>query len=209
MTHRKRSGKRGSRIRTDGFTLMEVLVTLLILTALALLSYRGLNTVLTTRDQVTAETDKWLQLGAFVARFKQDVQLAAPYPVRGAVELLPAWQGRYFSGDAPDPDYPALEFSRFASVEGQDRPRRVAYTLNAAGELELWLWPGLDVTATPARYPVLGGVVRAEFAYMNADLVWVAMWPLSPQDAAIPRAVRLTLELRTGEVFVRVFALGT
>jgi hypothetical protein len=169
------------------------------------LSYRGLDTVLSARDQVTAETDKWLQLHAAMTRFKQDVQLAAPYAQRGFATPGPAWQGRVDTTDGA----PQLEFSRFASIEGQDRIRRVAYTLNAAGELELWLWPGLDALAEPARYAVLHDVVRAEFAYMNAELAWVVAWPASPLDAALPRAVRLTLELASGEVLVRVFALGT
>jgi general secretion pathway protein J len=205
MIHQRQPGTCNKRIHSGGFTLIEVMVTLLILAALALLSYRGLDTVLTSRDQVRAETEKWLQLEAFITRFKQDVQVAAPYPLRSAAGLMPAWQGRATA----DTSGPQLEFSRFAAVEGQDRIRRVAYTLNAAGDLELWLWPGLDAGAEPARYPVLHDVVRLEFDYMNAALQWVSAWPLQALDAAIPRAVRLTLELGTGEVLVRVFALGT
>jgi general secretion pathway protein J len=204
MLRKHRCTFRGS-LPARGFTLIEVLVTLLILTALALLSYRGLDTVLTARDQVTAETDKWLQLNAAMTRFKQDVQLAAPYAQRGSTMSGPAWLGKVDATDGA----PQLEFSRFASIEGQDRIRRVAYTLNTAGELELWLWPGLDSLAEPERYAVLHDIVRAEFAYMNAELSWVVAWPQSPLDAALPRAVRLTLQLASGEVLVRVFAVGT
>jgi len=187
-----------------GFTLIELLTALLILSLLALMSYRGLGAVLDTRAHLRQETDKWRGVANFFARFEQDVQLAAPRPVRTASGSAPAWLGR------PDTmPGPRLEVSRFASAEGVDTPRRVAYALNEKQEIELWLWPGLDVApdALPARYPVLSGVTKFEFQYLNADLAWVGAWPTSPRDAAIPRAVRLRIVLASGEEIVRVFAL--
>jgi len=187
-----------------GFTLIELLTALLILSLLALMSYRGLGAVLDTREHVRQETDKWRRVANFFARFEQDVQLAAPRPVRTASGSAPAWLGR------PDTmPGPRLEASRFASAEGVDTPRRIAYGLNEKQEIELWLWPGLDVApdALPARYPVLSGVTKFEFQYLNADLAWVGAWPTSPRDAAIPRAVRLRIVLASGEEIVRVFAL--
>jgi len=187
-----------------GFTLIELLTALLVLSLLALMSYRGLGAVLDTRAHLRQETDKWRGVANFFARFEQDVQLAAPRPVRTASGSAPAWLGR------PDTmPGPRLEVSRFASAEGVDTPRRVAYALNEKQEIELWLWPGLDVApdALPARYPVLSGVTKFEFQYLNADLAWVGAWPTSPRDAAIPRAVRLRIVLASGEEIVRVFAL--
>ena len=187
-----------------GFTLIELLTALLILSLLALMSYRGLGAVLDTRAHLRQETDKWRWVANFFARFEQDVQLAAPRPVRTASGSAPAWLGR------PDTmPGPRLEVSRFASAEGVDTPRRVAYALNEKQEIELWLWPGLDVApdALPARYPVLSGVTKFEFQYLNADLARVGAWPTSPRDAAIPRAVRLRIVLASGEEIVRVFAL--
>jgi general secretion pathway protein J len=187
-----------------GFTLIELLTALLILSLLALMSYRGLGAVLDTRAHVRQETDKWRRVANFFARFEQDVQLAAPRPVRTASGSAPAWLGR----PATTPG-PRLEVSRFASAEGVDTPRRIAYGLNEKQEIELWLWPGLDVApdALPARYPVLSEVTKFEFQYLNDDLAWVGAWPTSPRDAAIPRAVRLRIVLASGEEIVRVFAL--
>lgn len=42
-----------------GFTLIEVLTALLVLSLLALMSYRGLSAVLDAREHVRAETEKW------------------------------------------------------------------------------------------------------------------------------------------------------
>ena len=195
-----------SALPARGFTLIELLAALLILSLLALMSYRGLGAVLDARAHVSQETEKWRRVAAFCARFQQDVQLAAPRPVRIASGEAPAWLGR--SDATPGP---RLELSRFASAEGTDTPRRVAYGLNEKQEIELWLWPGLDAapSALPARYPVLRGVVKFEIQQLNADLVWVGAWPTSPRDALIPRAVRLHIVLASCEEIVRVFALNS
>jgi general secretion pathway protein J len=191
-------------ISLRGFTLIELLTALLILSLLALMSYRGLGAVLDAREHVTQETDKWRRVASFFARFERDVQLAAPRPVRSASGTVAAWRG------TPDATLePRLEFSRFSSVEGVDSPRRLGYRLNERQEIELWVWPGLDIApnALPARYPVLTGVTTFELKYLNANLVWMDTWPSSAADSPIPYAVRLRIALTSGEEIVRVFAL--
>lgn len=191
---------------THGFTLIELLIALLILSALALMSYRGLGAVLDAREHVTRETDKWRRVAAFVARFERDVNLAAPRPIRSAPGVAPAWRG--IPGATSEPQ---LEFSRFASVEGMDSARRLGYQLNDRQEIELWLWPGLDIApgTLPARYPVLTDVTAFDLQYLNASLAWTDGWPGSAADAPIPRAVRLRIVLASGEEIVRVFGLGS
>jgi general secretion pathway protein J len=187
-----------------GFTLLEVLTALFILSLLALMSYRALGAVLDTREQVRAETEKWRRVATFFSRFERDIQLAAPRPGREAGRDLAAWSGKPqtpFSG--------IVEFSRFASAQGTDVPRRVAYALNERQEIELWLWPALDVAPNivPAHYPVLAGVTRFELLYLTSDLKWVGAWPASEREASIPRAVQVRIAIASGEEIVRVFAL--
>ena len=176
-------------MRQRGFTLIELMSALLILSLLAVMSFRGLGAVLDARDQVRQETEKWRSVAAFFARFKRDVQLSAPRPIRAASERL--------------------EFSRFAAAEGFDTPRRVAYRLNENHEIEISLWPGLDATphAPPARYVVLPAVAQFELQYLDSELVWVGAWPRTQRDPPLPRAVRLRIVLASGEELVRVFAL--
>jgi general secretion pathway protein J len=190
--------------RARGFTLVEIMVALLVLSLLALLSYRGLSAVLDAREHVRHETDKWQRVAVFFARFQRDVELAAPRPARHVDGPVPAWRG------APaDTARAQLEFSRFASTEGVDTARRIGYRLNARNEIELWLWPALDVApdTLPARYPVLAGVKTFELKYLNPALAWVDAWPTSLADPPIPRAVRLRIVLASDEEIVRVFAL--
>lgn len=187
-----------------GFTLIEVMTALLVLSLLALMSYRGLGAVLDAREHVKLETDKWRRVAAFFARFERDVELAAPRSVRTATGPAPAWRGaRSASAEA------SLEFSRFASTENVDTARRVGYRLNEKSEIELWLWPGLDVAPDlqPARYPVLAGVKTFELQYLAPSLAWVDVWPTSAADLPIPRAVRLRVVLASDEEIVRIFVL--
>jgi general secretion pathway protein J len=179
----------GQATRQRGFTLIELMSALLILALLAVMSFRGLGAVLDARDQVRQETEKWKRVAALFSRFQHDVQLSAPRPVRTA-------PGR-------------LEFSRFATAEDIDAPRRVAYRLNENREIELWLWPGLDVApnAQPARYTVLSAVAQFELQYLDAGLAWVDAWPRSERDPTLPQAVRVRIVLDSGEDLVRVFAL--
>ena len=204
--------KRILGIKPRGFTLIELLAALVILSLLALMSYRGLASVLDAREYVRQETEKWRRVTSFLARFERDVQLAAPRPVRAGSKSLPAWQGTVKAqpGEAPSP---YLEFSRFGSTEGMDGARRIAYVHNHRQDIELWLWPSLDVaTGTlPARYTVLAGVTKLEFQYLTASLVWVNAWPDATPDSpismisSIPKAVRLRVVLGSGEDIERIF----
>lgn len=187
-----------------GFTLIEVMTALLVLSLLALMSYRGLGAVLDAREHVKHETDKWRHVAVFFSRFERDVELAAPRPVRTASGVAPAWLGTPQATAAA-----TLEFSRFASSDGVDTARRIGYRLNDKHEIELSLWPGLDAApdAQPARYPVLNGVKSFELQYLNPALAWVNAWPTAPTDQPLPRAVRLRIVLSSNEEIVRVFVL--
>lgn len=188
-----------------GFTLIELLTALLILSLLAVMSHRGLGTVLDARAHIQQETTKWQRVAAFSARFEQDVHLVAPYAMRLPTGSAPALIGRPATTQAP-----RLEFSRFAAAEGVEAPRRVGYGLNDRQEVELWLWQGLDAQASqpPARYPVLADVAELDLHYLGSDLAWAGAWPVPPDNSAMPRAVRLRVLLASGEEIVRVFALN-
>ena len=192
------------RIRgVAGFTLIELLTALLVLSLLTLMAYRGLSVVMASRDHIQAESTKWRQAEAFFTRFERDVRLAAPRRVRTDTGTARAWLGR------PDARQgPLLEFSRFAGTPA-DTPRRIGYGINSAHQIELWIWPALDVAADtpPTRYMVLGDVLRLNFQYLGPALTWNRAWPLQASDPQLPLAVRLQVEFDSGETITRVFAL--
>jgi general secretion pathway protein J len=195
-----------------GFTLIELLVALAVLSLLAVMSYRGLGAILDAQEYVKRETEKWRRINLFLTRFERDVQLAIPRPVRTGSGILPAWLGVIKA--APDGGMlPYMEFSRLGSIEETDVARRTAYQLNDKREIELWLWPGLDIGpgAAAMRYPVLAGVAKMELHYLTANRAWVNTWPSAAPDSpvstasSVPQAVRLHIALASGEEIERIF----
>jgi general secretion pathway protein J len=195
-----------------GFTLIELLVALTVLSLLAVMSYRGLGAILDAQEYVRRETEKWRRINLFLTRFERDVQLAIPRPVRTGSGVSPAWLGVIKA--APDGDLlPYMEFSRLGSIEETDAGRRTAYQLNDKREIELWLWPSLDIGPRTAamRYPVLAGVAKMELHYLTANRAWVNAWPNAAPDSpvstisSIPQAVRLRIALASGEEIERIF----
>jgi general secretion pathway protein J len=166
-------------MRIRGFTLIELMSALVILSLLALMSFRGLSAVLEARDQVRQESEKWKAVAAFFARFQRDLQLSAPIPVSGSARRF--------------------EFNRLALAESADASPRVAYELNENREIEL--------TLAAKRYRVLSAVAGFELQYLDPALAWVEAWPRTERDPPLPHAVRLRLVLASGEELVRVFSL--
>ena len=71
---------RARRIATRGFTLLEVLVACALLAVLAVISWRGLESVLSARDRITSYSD---DLRAMTVAFSQiDEDLRRSWPVR-------------------------------------------------------------------------------------------------------------------------------
>ncbi len=186
--------------RLHGFTLIELLSALLVLSLLALLSYRALAAVGDTRAHVTAETEKWRSVTLFFDRFERDIMLAAPRTARDA----PAWRGDFDAGAGS-----SIDFSRGADAVAGASPRRVSYRLNHDHAIEAALWPALDNTANAAatRYPLLDGVARFELRYLGADRSWSSRWPVGAEDASLPRALQVRVTLASGEDIVRTFSL--
>ncbi|GHD63029.1 type II secretion system protein J [Jeongeupia chitinilytica] len=194
------------RADRHGFTLLELLVALAIFSVIALVAWRGLDSVATTKLRLDAEAQSWRDLALVFDRLGDDIGQSVLRPWRdGGGQLQPALVGR--NGDAAT-SAPALELVRLA----RDRdPQHVAYRLKD-GRLELLLWNALDPAATeqPTVLPLLDGIDRFEPAFLDDANAWQARWPVSasePAAAPLPRAVKVTLARVGSAPIERVFAL--
>jgi general secretion pathway protein J len=189
-----------------GFTLVEVLVAVAILALVATIAWRGTAAMTDAEARLGAESARWQQLDAFVARLEGDMRLAIPRAVRSGNVREPAW---WAVPDDAQGDV-ALVFTR-AGPDALDEPgsggQRVGYRLRD-GRIEVLYWQRLDnpPTVTPASYALVDGVARFRVLQLTADDRWTDRWPL-PGATPIPRGVRIEIGLADGSVIERWLAL--
>ncbi len=192
-----------------GFTLVELLVSLVILALLAMAGYRGLDAVLQARERVASETRKWQHLAFFFARFEQDVAQAVRRSARDTGGVARAeWLGHAVVVGEDDAE---LTFTR-AGIADQGAallaPQRIAYRLEQ-GKIVLLRWPSLDQAerAKPVRYTVLEGVSEFKLRYLDINGNWLSQWPPSGLTNGLPQGAEVSLTLTGGEKITRIFAL--
>lgn len=199
--------------KTKGFTLIEVIVALSIFAVLSVVGYKGLNSLIETKERVAAEDDKWQQLILFFDRVELDVKQSVNRPIRGRDGgREPAWLGRPTYAE----EYGAqLVFSRFGDSEQTGflmDTRRIAYRLHD-GAIELLIWPSLDAApnAKPEVFKVLPHVAQITLSYLTQDGRLVNAWPesfeVSETKSFAPSALQMSIKLDTGETVTRIFAI--
>jgi general secretion pathway protein J len=195
-----------TRLRCAGFTLVEVLLALAIFGVISVLAYRATSTLTEGEAQLSAEAARWRTLEALFTRLEADIRQAVPRSVLAGPRVEPAWlaQPADSAGNA------SLVFSR-AGTEFSDDPgvagQRIGYRLRGHA-VEIAYWPQLDNAASvqPAVYTLADGVAGFRIAYLTRSGSWRDTWPV-PEEAALPRAVRVDLKLDSGEAIERWFVL--
>jgi general secretion pathway protein J len=192
--------------RSAGFTLIEVLLALAIFGVISVLAYRATAALTDGEARLTAEAQRWRNLEALFTRFEADIRQAVPRDSRAGARVEPAWLA--LQADAAG--NAALVFSR-AGAEFAEEPgiagQRIGYRLRGHA-VEIAYWPQLDNAADrqPAVYTLVDGVTAFRIAYLSRAGAWRDSWPVQG-EAALPRAVRVDLQLDSGEEIERWFAL--
>ncbi len=192
--------------RRAGFTLIEVLLALAIFGVIAVLAYRATAALTDGEAQLSAEAQRWRTLEALFTRFEADIRQAVPRSARAGSQIEPAW----LALPADNAGNAALVFTR-AGAEFADDPgiagQRIGYRLRGHA-VEIAYWPQLDNTAEarPAVYTLADGVAGFSVAYLSRAGAWRDNWPLQG-EADLPRAVRVSLKLDSGESIDRWFVL--
>lgn len=207
-------------MRSRGFTLVEALVAIAILGVVALLAWRATDAMTGSEAAVSAESRRWQDLDALLARMEADFREAIPRVTRAngdasataasafasaPADLAPGWAA------APDAHGDTvLAFSR-AGPDAFDEPgaggQRVGYRQEGSN-LEVLYWRGFDdLHATaPAAYTLARGIRHFRVLALTDAGSWSATWPLAG-EAPIPRGVRIEITLDDGSEIERVLAL--
>ncbi len=172
--------------RAAGFTLLEVLVALVLMSVFSLAAYQGLNTVLAAERQSLGEMARWRSVALAFNLMQNEL--------RGA---LPGTLGDSQPGFAfvlqENGDW-SLAFDHQLGADAGGGIARVEYRF-AGGELRR----GEGQASTT----LLVGLRAARLGFLDRAGVWLTAWP-APGTA--PRALAVDLDWENGLSLRRVFA---
>lgn len=194
----------------NGFTLIELLVALMVFSLLAIAGYRGLQSVLDTRNHLDAETRKYQSLTQFFTRLGGQLEQSRNRPVRLA-------DGREqaalvgFAAEQSALEDAQLFFTRGGGVDATGAlvtPQRIGYRLRNQ-TVELLRWDHLDQAPTnkPKVDAVLQNVREFNLRYLSLAMTWEKQWPSAANNAAPPKGMEVEVVLASGEKIKRVFVL--
>lgn len=203
------TGRRGSRAtRSGGFTLLELLIAVALLSVLAVLSWRGMDSVLRSRDRIVQSSDELRALSVAFAQLEQDVRGSWAVGLLGLDE--PAIAFAVHGEDAQ----PELALVRETSANQPLQLQRVRYRLHEH-RLERGFAPWTTSGVDPARpvseqplvwQPLLADIDQVQFRAWIAARGWFsAATPTRDAGRARVDGVELTI-VRGGERIVRVLA---
>ena len=202
-----------TRTRQGGFTLVELLISMLIFAVLGTTAYQGLFQTQRIRDRVLENSDQLAQMRGAFFWISDDMAQVVDRPVRGALgNLEPALQ---FSeaGDA------MLTFTRAGwtnpaadALPPRSNLQRVAYLLEGDRLLREYSYhiDRVDDESVKRRR-LLSDVDSIAMRFLDAEGAWHDQWPPANVDEAnalrMPRAVEFNIELTTFGTITRLFAL--
>lgn len=215
----------GRRIQS-GFTLIEVMVVLVIVSIIGIGSYSLLETFFTTDRVLSARADEMRRLSMAMYRLDDDLRQLTPRPVKnGYSGYEPAFMG--VSNE--------FEFTRVGAANLTGDPRgnlqRLHYGIGYADEdderyertdddtalLLRSRWRILDrgPDSEPVAEPVLDGIIELTVRYFDRDTkAWLSQWPPASTattpgavDLRLPQAIEVILLTRNGGEMRRLFSL--
>ncbi len=192
------------RARRRGFTLIEILVSLVVFAAMAAITWGALGQIARTRSALAVEQDRFAAIVRSMSDLERDLRQAIARPLRGNYgEQVPALLGRS----------DRIELSRlgFANprAEARSNIERVLYAVDNAS-LRRGRYAVLDRAAgSVAEWRnLLDQVGDFRLRYLDLDGAWRDQWP--PRDTLpeeLPRAIELRMRLDDFGELRRVVAL--
>lgn len=164
-----------------GFTLLETIVTLVIVSLIVVVLMQALQQALGLRTRLL-RFERETRMSTLQEQWFRDTVSSAMVDLPDALGTM--------QGDA----------SKFALVTAAPLqgagPERIAWSLQAEGGMEAVVYtaPG----GAPLR--IVGGLRDAAFSYLDGDGRWQARWRQEPGRPPLPRMIRLAASTSTGHL---------
>jgi general secretion pathway protein J len=181
-----------------GFTLMEVLVALVLMTVFTVVTYRALDAVLETQRRVSAEMERWREMAAAFAWLDADLS--------HAVTRVDARDptGTAFHSRTEESGAVQFDLVRLLPEDADEGLQKLGYRCEEKKLMRL-VWPEVDnLASAPKAYGLLEGLRACAFRYMDSSGQWAPAW-LPAAKQLLPRAVELTLVAGDGTPVRRVW----
>jgi general secretion pathway protein J len=201
-------------VRKNGFTLIEVLIAITIFAVMSAFAYRALSSILSARDRVAQENQKWRSVSTLFARLEADLANATARSIRNSSNLQEdAFVGKLTFGNDNEGQVMFTRMGLPGATGTLAAPQRLGYRVKQ-GTIEELVWPVLDQgpRTVPSVYPLLGGVSTFTLRYLDGrNNGWQTSWPPltsgPAQPQSIPKAVEVALTLESGETITRLLLL--
>jgi len=195
-----------SRERESGFTLIEVMISLMIFGLLAAAGVALLSFSVRAQGVTAAKLEEDQALNRLASALSADLAQALTRRTRNdAGDLLPAFVGESGSGMTP-----MVRFARggWSNLDSAARPseQKVEYRLTE-GVLERVAYPMLDGAQPLPPAAMLSHVRQVALRY-RLNGAWSDSWQGTPL-AALPQAMEMRLVRDDGVEFRQLFLVGT
>ncbi len=208
---------RNCRKRTNGFTLVELLVAVAIFATIAVMAGTGLRSVLTARDVAEENADRLSELQRGINIIQNDITQIINRKVRDQYgDTLPAIEGSSSDG--------YIIFTR-TGVQNPLKIRRsslqrVAYLIDDTDLVrQAWYYVDGAIDESAQESVIITDIDSLEFAFINESNKWEEQWPTAgsatsstsnnkmPDPDPMPKGIEVRMNLIDYGEITRLFAI--